>query len=64
MFIGNKNILANIYRMQAYDSIMSGYFCIGFVNFMLKGFTTLFSLNNFKYNDKLILNYFFRLKVI
>ena len=28
-FIGNKNIKTNIYRIQAYDSIMSGYFCIG-----------------------------------
>ena len=34
--IGNKNILTNIYRIQAYDSIMYGYFCIGFIDFMLK----------------------------
>ena len=31
----NKNI-ANIFRIQAYDSIMCGYFCIGFIDFMLK----------------------------
>ena len=36
-FIGNKNIITNIYRVQAYDSIMSGFFCIGFIDFMLKG---------------------------
>ena len=36
-FIGNKNIIANIYRTQAFDSIMCGYFCIGFFDFMLKG---------------------------
>ena len=36
-FIGNKNIIINIYRIQAYDSIMGGYFCIGFIDFMLKG---------------------------
>ena len=36
-FIGNKNIITNIYRMQAYDSIIYGYFCIGFIDFMLKG---------------------------
>ena len=36
-FIGNKNILTNIFRIQAYDSIMSGYFCIGFINFMFNG---------------------------
>ena len=27
-FIGNKNIITNIYRIQAYDLKMSGYFCI------------------------------------
>ena len=36
-FIGNKNMTANILRTQAYDLIMSGYFCIGFIDFMLKG---------------------------
>ena len=36
-FIGNKNIITNIYRIQAYDSIMCGYVCIGFIDFMLKG---------------------------
>ena len=51
-FIGNKNIKTNIFRIQAYDSIMCGYFCIGFINFMLAGmtstdFTNPFSPNNF-----------------
>ena len=27
-FIGRKNVIANIFRIQAYDSIMCGYFCI------------------------------------
>ena len=62
-FIQNKNIKTNIFRIQAYDSIMCGYFCIGFINFMLAGktlieFTNLFSPNNFKKNDDIILNYF------
>ena len=62
-FINNKNIIANIFRLQAYDSVMSGYFCIGFIDFMLKGnnltaFTNIFSPNNFKKNDDIILNYF------
>ena len=35
--IGNKNIITNIYRIQAYDSIMCRYFCVGFIDFMLKG---------------------------
>ena len=33
----NKNIKANIYRVQEDNSIMSGYFCIGFIDFMLAG---------------------------
>ena len=62
-FISNKNIKTNIFRIQAYDSIMCGYFCIGFIDFMLAGktltdFTNLFSPNNFKKNDDIILNYF------
>ena len=60
-FIGNKNIITNIYRIQIYDSIMCGYFCIGFIDFMLKGkslldYTNLFSPNDYEKNDKIILN--------
>ena len=36
-FINNKNIITNIFRIQSYDSIMCGYFCIGFIDFMLAG---------------------------
>ena len=36
-FIARKRIIKNIYRIQAYDSIMCGYFCIGFINFMFNG---------------------------
>ena len=35
ILIGNKNIITNIYSIQAYDSIMCEYFCIGFIDFML-----------------------------
>ena len=34
--IGNKNFMTNTYRIQACGTIMSGYFCIGFIDFMLK----------------------------
>ena len=62
-FIGNKNIITNIYGIQAYDSITCGYFCTGFIDFMLKGkilleYTNLFSPNRYKKNDKIILKYF------
>ena len=38
-FISNKNIKASIFRIQANNSIMCGYFCIGFIDFMLVGIT-------------------------
>ena len=58
-FIGNNNIESNIFRMQAYDSIMCGYFCLEFINYMLKGktllnYTNLFSPNDFKKNNRII----------
>ena len=61
-FIGNSaiaRIKSNIFRIQAYDSIMCGYFCIEFINYILKGktlldYTNLFSPNNFKKNDQII----------
>ena len=61
--IVNTNITTNIYRIQAYDSIMRGYCCIGFIDFMLKGkslleYTKLFSPNKYKKNEKIILKSF------
>ena len=32
--IGNKTITTNIYRIQAYHSIMCRYFCVGFIDFV------------------------------
>ena len=48
IFINGKNIKTNIFRIQTYDSIICGYFCIGFIDFMVKGkalteYTNLFS---------------------
>ena len=62
-FIGHKNIKTNIFRIQADDSIMCGFFYIGFTDFMFAGkslidFTSLFSPYDFKENDKIILNCF------
>ena len=64
-FIGRNNVIANIFRVQANDSIMCGYFCIEFINFMLNGkslneYTNLLSPYDFKRNDNIILNYFIR----
>ena len=62
-FIGNKNIKANIFRVQANNSVMCGYFCIGFIHFMLTDkklthFTNLFPPYDFDKNDQIILTYF------
>ena len=62
-FVGNKNIKANIFGVQANDSVMSGYFWIGFIDFMLAGkkstdYTNMFSPYDFKKNDDIILTYF------
>ena len=51
-FVNNKSIIANFFRIQAYDSVMCGYFCIGFIDYMFMGksltdYTNLFSPNNF-----------------
>ena len=55
--IGNNNLITNIYRIQGCDSIMGGYFCIGFIDFILKGkslleHTNLLSPNEYKNNGK------------
>ena len=60
--ISNKNIITNIYRIQAYLLIMHGHFCVGFLDIMLKGLykdhTNLFSPNDYEKNYKIILKYF------
>ena len=66
--LGNKNIMTNIYRIQVYNWIMCVYFCIGFIDFMLKGksllvYRNLFSPNDYEKNDKRILKYFQSKKV-
>ena len=62
-FVGNKNVKDNIFLVQANDSVMCGYFCIGFIDSMLAGkkltdYTNLFSPHDFKKNDNIILSYF------
>ena len=58
-----KNIIANIFRVQANNSAMCGFLGIGFIDFMVAGekltdFKTLFSPYGFKKNDNIILSYF------
>ena len=44
-FIDKYIVVANIFRIQAYDSTMCRYFCIGFIDFMLSGKTLLIFLH-------------------
>ena len=62
-FPGSKNIKTKIFRVQGDNSIMCGYFCRGFIDFMLAGkkltdYTNLFSPHDLKKNDNIILSYF------
>ena len=68
MFLKKSNNLlemktkANIFQVQANNSVMCGYFCIGFIDFMLAGkkltdFTNMLSPHDFKKNDGIILSY-------
>ena len=48
-----KNIIANIYRIQAYDLIMRGHFYNPFIDYILEGkilpgYTNLFSPNEYE----------------
>ena len=56
-FVRNKNTIANICRIQEYDSLICGYICIGVIDVMVKGkdlldYTKLFSPNIFKIKIK------------
>lgn len=59
MFISNANIIRNIFRMQAFDSVMCEIFYIWFIGFIfkdksLKNFTNLFLPQDFENNDKIL----------
>ena len=59
----SKNIITTVYRIWTYDSIMCGYFCTGFIDFMMKGrsfldYTNLFSLYEYGKNERIMVKYF------
>ena len=59
--VKNKNIKTNIFRIQANDSVMCGYICIGFIDFLFKVKTLTEytnSPNNLEKNDDIIFKYF------
>ena len=62
-FVGNKIIIAKIFRVQANDSVLCCYLCIVFIDFLLAGkkltdFTNMFSPHDLEKNDDIILSYF------
>ena len=59
----DKSITHNIFRIQDNESIMYGFYCIAFTEYVLAGkslleYTNLFSPNDYKKNDKTIYKYF------
>ena len=61
--IENKNVKTNIYRIQAYDSIMCRFFGMEFIDFMLQGkslleYTNLSCPNEYKKKENMMLEYF------
>ena len=63
--VGNKKVIANIFRVQASNSIPWGYFCIRFINFMIANkkvtdFTSMCSPYGFEKNGNIILELFQR----
>ena len=59
----NKNIKANIFWVQAKNSVMCGYFCIGFIDFVLADkkltdYNSLHSPHDLRKNNDIILFYF------
>ena len=62
-FSKNRNIEATVFRIQENNSIMWGYFSIGFIHFMLVGkkltdYADLISPYDFKKNYNIISSYF------
>ena len=62
-FLKIKDTKNNIAQIQYFNSIMCGYFCVVFIDFMFAGktlidFTSFFSPHDFKKNNDIISSYF------
>ena len=60
--VNDKSITHNIFRIQDNESFMCGFYCVAFIEYMLAektllDYTNLFSLNDYKKNDKIIYTY-------
>ena len=57
--IRDKSITHDIFRIQDNESILCGFYCTTFIEYMLAGkslfdYTNLFSPNDYRKNDKII----------
>ena len=62
-FFWNRNIKTNTFIIQANNSIVCGYFCMGFIDFMLAGktlidYASLCLPYHFERHDEIILSHF------
>ena len=62
-FLRGKDLNVNIFRLQPAQSVLCGYYCLKFLDFMFDGksltdFTSMFSPTNFLVNDRLLLRLF------
>ena len=60
MKTSRKPVIMNIYRIQDINSILCGYFCIYFINELLKGkefhkILLEFNPSNYKQNDQIVI---------
>ena len=61
--IKDKSISYNIFRIHSDDSVICGFHCIAFIEYIierktLSDYTNLFSSNDYKTNGKIIHKYF------
>ena len=61
--IRDKSITHNIFKIKDNESIICGFYCIAFIEYMLSGktllhYTNLFSPSDYKKNDKITYKYF------
>ena len=57
--IKDKSITHNIFRIQVHESIICGFYCIAFIEYLLVGktfldYTNLFSPNDYNKNNEII----------
>ena len=60
--IKDKSITQNTFKIESDNSILCGFYCIAFIEYMIEGttlvdYSNLFSPNDYQKNDKIIYKY-------